>query len=295
MMTVAAVVDAGTARLRRAGFSRDDARRDAVVLARGILHWSLADWLARSGTTASVSFQQAFEVLLGRRCEHEPIAYLLGTREFYGRPFGVTRDTLIPRPETEGLVDAALAWLERNGRHRGDQAVRIVDVGTGTGCVAITIALEASMASRLDLTATDISTEALAVARDNAARLGATGVHFRPGSLLEGIPGPVDLIVSNPPYVPATDRDTLQPDVVRFEPPAALFGGDDGLDVIRPLIPAAREALAPHGALMLEIGMGQADGVVALLAAAGFAPVERHRDLQGYDRILVAHQPGPSL
>jgi release factor glutamine methyltransferase len=291
MTSVAGVVDGAAADLCDAGFSRDEARRDSVVLARGILHWSLADWLARSATEASGTFQTTFKDLVSRRRDREPVAYLLGEKEFYGRLFRVTRDTLVPRPETEGLVDLALAWLK--GHPARPEALRIVDVGTGTGCVAISVALEHRGA--LTVIATDTSGPALEVARDNAVRLGASTVDFKLGSVLAGLTGPFDLIVSNPPYVPARDRDRLQPDVVRFEPAVALFGGDDGLDVIRQLISAARHVLSPEGALMMEIGTDQADQVAGLLNAAGFTSVERHQDLQGIDRIIVAHLAGASL
>jgi len=273
-----------------------------LVLARGVLGWSLADWLARSDTEAPESFQTNFASLVKRRRKREPVAYLLGAKEFYGRPFRVTRDTLIPRPETEGLVEAALAWLSSTellrASHRAEGAqrpMRIIDVGTGTGCVAITLALEFRGVSTLAITGTDTSDGALAVARHNALRLGATGVDFRLGSLLADLPGPIDLIVSNPPYVPVRDRHVLQQDVVRFEPAGALFGGDDGLAVIRQLIPAARQILAPHSALMLEIGVDQADRVEALLKAARFTSIHRHQDLQGIDRIIVARLAGGSL
>lgn len=286
MTSIAAVVEGGVTLLCDAGFSRDEARRDAVVLARGILQWSLADWLARSTTEASEAFQTTLKDLVSRRCHREPVAYLLGEREFYGRPFRVTRGTLIPRPETEGLVETALAWMNQAGH-----PLRIIDVGTGTGCVAITLALEYRGPAALEVIATDTSDEALAVARDNARRLGAAAVEFRSGSLLANVAGPFDLVVSNPPYVPARARDTLQPDVVRFEPAVALFGGDDGLEVIRQLIPAARHTLAPNGALMMEIGIGQADQVAALMEAAGFTSIQRQQDLQGIDRIIVARMP----
>jgi len=175
-------------------------------------------------------------------------------RRFDDRRFGGPIGELIASTQARVLANFV-------GRIQGRP---ILDVGTGTGCVAITLALESHEAAELAITGTDISDGALAVARDNAVRLGATGVVFRLGSLLAELPGPIDLIVSNPPYVPVRDRDMLQRDVVRFEPSGALFGGDDGLDVIRRLIPAARHVLAPTSALMLEIGLGQADRVTAL-------------------------------
>ena len=298
MTSLATVVDGAVAVLCDAGFSRDEARSDALVLARGVLGWSLADWLARSDTEAPESFEANFKSLVKRRRQREPVAYLLGAKEFYGRLFRVTRDTLIPRPETEGLVEAALAWLTSTELLRTGSAqrpMRIADVGTGTGCVAITLALEFRGAATLAITGTDTSDGALAVARHNALRLGATGVDFRLGSLLADLAGPIDLIVSNPPYVPVRDGHTLQQDVVGFEPAGALFGGDDGLEVIRRLIPAARQVLAPHSALIMEIGVGQADAVTALLKAAQFTSIHRHQDLQGIDRIIVARLAGASL
>ena len=288
MTSVAGVVDAAVQRLRAAGFTPGEARRDAVVIARGLRHWSMADWLVQSRAEAPPGFQAMFDALVARRAAHEPVAYLLGEKEFYGRPFRVTHDTLIPRPETEGLVEAALTWLRQRARQH-HAAARVVDIGTGTGCVAITLALEAGAQPGLTVTATDTSIDALAVARDNAIRLGAPGVDFRHGHLFAGSAPPFDLIVSNPPYVPGRDRDTLPPDVRLFEPPGALFSGEDGLDLIRELVPTARRGLAPGGALMLEIGVGQADDVRALLEAEGFSRVQHQKDLQGIPRIITGH------
>ena len=302
MKSIAGVVEGAVNVLCDAGFSRDEARGDALVLARGVLGWSLADWLARSAAEAPESFQTNFSNLVKRRRKREPVAYLLGTKEFYGRLFRVTRDTLIPRPETEGLVEAALAWLNSAELLRasfpadaGQRPMRIVDVGTGTGCVAITLALEFRGAAPPAIIGTDTSDGALAVARDNARRLGATGIDFTLGNLLADVTGSIDLIVSNPPYVPARDRHMLQQDVVGFEPAGALFGGEDGLETIRQLIPMARQALAPTSALMLEVGRGQADHVVGLLEAARFTSIHRHQDLQGIDRIIVARLADRSL
>lgn len=295
MTTVATVVDAAVARLCDAGFARDDAKRDAGVLARGLLGWTLADWLARATTDATADFQASLSAVIDRRQRREPVAYLLGEKEFYGRPFRVNRHTLIPRPETEGLVEAALSWL----KHRAQTwsgPIRVVDVGTGSGCIAISLFLElandqGSGEPGLEITAVDSSVGALATAYDNAVRLGATGVEFRHGHLLADVALPVQLIVSNPPYVPGRDSATLPPDVVRYEPHDALFGGEDGLAVIRLLIAAAREPLVPGGALMMEIGIDQADTVSALLQSEGFVDIDRHQDLQGIPRIIVAHRP----
>lgn len=282
--SVAAIVAAGAARLRETGFTTADADLDAGVIARGLLGWSLADWLSRRDSAQEPSvierFSNQFEALITRRCAREPVAYLLGTREFYGRPFAVQSGVLIPRPETELLVEVALEWAEAT------EATLIADVGTGSGCVAITLALEHP---GLSIVATDRSPEALVIAKANAEALGATSVvEWRETDLLAGVAGPLDLIVSNPPYVAERDRATLAADVRDFEPSQALFAGDDGLDVVRRLIPQAISRLRPGGALIMEVGEGQWPAVTVLLEQSGCASVDWHADLQGIPRIVAA-------
>ena len=280
MSTVAAIVSTGAARLREAGFTPADADLDAGVIARGLLGWSLADWLSRRDNEADAAFTNQFGALISRRATYEPVAYLLGTREFYGRPFVVQPGVLIPRPETELLVEVALEWIEAT------EARLIADVGTGSGCVAITLALEHP---GLSIIATDRSPEALAIAKINAGTLGAAAaIDWRETDLLTGVAGPLDLIVSNPPYVPERDRDSLSADVRDFEPSLALFAGDDGLDVVRRLIPQAISRLRPGGALIMEVGEGQWPAVTALLEQSGCASVDWHVDLQGIPRIVAA-------
>lgn len=280
MPTVAAVVAGGAARLRQAGFTREDADVDAGVIARGVLGWSLADWLSRRDTDADAAFSNQFDALITRRSTREPVAYLLGTREFYGRPFVVQSGVLIPRPETELLIDVALEWANAVG------ATTAADVGTGSGCIAITLALEIP---GLAITATDQSSDALAIAKANAGALGVTdAITWRETDLLAGVDGPFDLVVSNPPYVPERDRESLSADVRDFEPSQALFAGDDGLDVIRRLIPQAFFRLRPGGALIMEVGEGQSLAVTTLLEQAGAASVDWHSDLQGIPRIVAA-------
>jgi release factor glutamine methyltransferase len=214
---------------------------------------------------------------LKRRAAGEPVAYITGVREFYGRPFRVTPDVLIPRLETELLVDLA--------RERAASAA-ILDVGTGSGCIAITLALEIPGAR---VVATDVSAAALAVARANAEELGADV------ELLEGdgeaparARGPFDLIVSNPPYVVRTDARGLDPAVPAHEPALALFAPDGDPDHwVRRLAEAARELLAPGGALLIELGYDQSERALALARAAGFA-AEAAPDLAGVPRALVA-------
>jgi release factor glutamine methyltransferase len=260
---------------------------EAEVLVRAILHWDAAEWIARQREPADPSFCEAYARAVARRRAHEPVAYITGTREFYGRPFLVTRDVLIPRPETELIVDEALAALTE--RASAIETPRVADIGTGSGCLAITIALEWLSAR---VAATDISTEALAVAVENAARLGVEGhIRFRRTSLAGGAADSFDVIVSNPPYVATRDSAALAPDVRDYEPAGALFAGDDGLDVIRELLPAAERALTPGGWLIMEIGAGQADEVTTLAASAKLELVRVAPDLAGIPRVVVARRP----
>lgn len=281
MSSVAATVAAAAARLRTAGFTLEDADRDAGVIARGVLGWSLADWLSRRHEPAPDALRSGFDALITRRATREPVAYLLGTREFYGRPFLVQPGVLIPRPETELLIETALARL----RHLGAPSPAVVDVGTGSGCIAITLALEWP---GLKICATDRSTVALDVARRNAAALEAADIDWRLTDLLDDVAGPFDLIVSNPPYVPERDRESLADDVRVFEPGEALFAGTDGLDVVRRLIPAAHARLAPGGGFIMEVGIHQSPVVSELLEAVGFTDVVWRADLQSIPRIVTA-------
>jgi release factor glutamine methyltransferase len=265
-------VSAAAVRLESAGVAREDARREAALLARFVLGWDAAVWLTRQREAASPGFQEAFDRLIARRAMREPVAYLVGEREFYGRPFLVTPYVLVPRPETELIIDEVLALARaRKDDGHGRPGIVIIDIGTGSGCIAVTLALELPEGR---LIATDTSAEALRVARDNARRHGvAERIEFRHGPFLAGFGDSADFVVSNPPYVPESDRASLAPEVVSFEPAAALFAGQDGLDVIRALVPRAAAALRPGGALVMEIGFGQATGVLRLVQDAGLTEV----------------------
>jgi len=219
--------------------------------------------------------------LVERRRIGEPIQYITGETEFYGLPFRVTPDVLIPRPETEHLVEKVLSLASQF-----DQA-RIVDVGTGSGAIAVALAHKLPQAR---IAATDISSQALVVAEENAKRNGAF-VRFLQGDLLAPVAGErFEIVVSNPPYVPETDRATLSVEVRDYEPALALFAGDDGLDVYRRLIPAAFDALVPGGYVALEIGYGQSPAITELLARAGFAQIEFVPDLQNIPRVACARR-----
>jgi release factor glutamine methyltransferase len=221
-----------------------------------------------------------FRELVKRRRVREPIAYILGAREFYGRTFRVDRRVLVPRPDTEALVEAA---LERT--RAVSMSMRALDLCTGSGCVAITLARERPTSL---VFATDASADALAVARDNALRLGANRVAFRLGDLYAAVdPGyRFDLVTSNPPYIATGEIETLQPDVRDFEPRLALEAGSDGLALVRRVVAGAPAQLARNGVLAVEVGAGQAPAVADLFAAAGFDAIETRRDYARIERVV---------
>jgi release factor glutamine methyltransferase len=223
-----------------------------------------------------------FDGLLQRREAGEPVAYLCGCRGFWTLDLQVTADTLIPRPETELLVELALARLPRH------VPLRVADLGTGSGAIALAVASERPQAT---VVATDASAAALAVARGNAARLGIGNVEFRQGDWFQALPGSgYALIASNPPYLAGDDPHLAQGDL-RFEPAGALSSGADGLDAIRAIVAGAPAHLAAGGWLLLEHGWTQGPAVRALLHGAGFRGVHTQRDLEDRDRVSLAHLP----
>ncbi|MEO8482358.1 MAG: peptide chain release factor N(5)-glutamine methyltransferase [Acidobacteriota bacterium] len=289
--TLASVARHAASVLVDAGHDPAAARQDVSVLARHVLRWDMARWLTHQDALAPDDFSAALLAAVERRRSHEPVAYISGEREFYGRPFLVSRAVLIPRPETEDVVDAALEVLQRPELASRPGPARVLDIGTGSGCLAVTIALEAPAT---EVEATDISRAALEIARENAARLGVAGaVRFHESALTASSSGDFDVIVSNPPYVPVDDRMTLSRDVRDYEPTLALFGGRDGLDVIRALLPEAARALRPGGTLVMEIGQGQADRVETLVRLAGLHWVGARPDLAGIPRVIAARRPLP--
>ncbi|MGE0043686.1 MAG: peptide chain release factor N(5)-glutamine methyltransferase [Vicinamibacterales bacterium] len=293
-MTIRDHVQAARARLAGAGIADGEAALDAELLARHVLGWSRAELVARELDPPPAPFGRAFERVVARRQRREPVAYIRGVQEFWGRDFAVSGAVLIPRPETEFVVERALALLGRgeaagHSAPVGSPAPRVVDVGTGSGCLAVTIAIECPAAH---VVATDVSAEALEVARANAARWGVGDrVTFLQAPYLGGVQAPVDLVVSNPPYVADGDAPSLPPEVVAHEPALALFGGPDGLRDIREILRQAAERLAPSGALVMEIGYGQADAVRRLVDLTGGLALERiDRDLQDIPRTAVVRR-----
>jgi release factor glutamine methyltransferase len=256
-------------------------RRDAETLLAHLLGRGRAWLLAHPEAELTAAQAAAFAELTARRAGHEPLQYLTGRQEFFRLPLRVTPETLIPRPETELLVEAVLAWAA--GR---PQPLHIVDVGTGTGAIALALATHLPEA---EITAVEISAAALEVARQNAEDLGlGDRIVFRLGDLLgeAGTGQRFDVVVSNPPYVATTDASTLAAEVREFEPHGALFAGPDGLAVYRRLVPAAHAALVPGGLLALEFGFGQREALRGLLEGGEQAPAWRElRFLDDYANI----------
>ena len=267
--TVVDAVTRTTELLERAGC--ETPRLDAELLVAEVLGVGRARLIVESERQLGSEAVAALGRLTARRCEREPIAYILGRRPFRHITLAVDRRVLIPRPETELLVEVGLT-LKRGAR--------VLDVGTGSGAVALALKHERP---DLDVWATELSGDALAVARENGDALGLT-VEFVQGDLLDGAPAEVDAVLANPPYVPL--GTALAPEISLFEPPGAVFAGPDGLAVIRPLIAAA--AAAPLVAL--EVGFDQAAAVEVLMREAGFEAVQRLRDLAGHERVVVGRR-----
>jgi release factor glutamine methyltransferase len=283
MSTIQARVASARQQLRNAGLSSAEADLSARLLAEHLLGWSTQRFLIDAVEAEPEGFSARYEAVVSRRAAREPLPYITGHREFWGMSFEVTPDVLIPRPETELIVEATLEL-------QADSAVpiRVADLCTGSGCVAIAIARERPRASVL---ATDISGSALAVARRNAVRHGvADRMRFECTDLLENITGIFDLIVANPPYVRSGDRPALQPEV-QEEPEVALFSGPEGLDVTRRLIAEAPAFLRSGGHLICEFGFGQDVEIEQLIAAdQRLTLVDMRRDLQGIARTAIARR-----
>jgi release factor glutamine methyltransferase len=260
----------------------DTPRLDAELLlchVLGVNRTYLYTWPERQLSDAQ---QQAYEALLARRAAGEPVAHILGRREFWSLELAVTADTLIPRPETELLVEAALARIPT------DAEWRIADLGTGSGAIALAIASERP---NCHISAVERSEKALAVARENAGRLGIRNVEFLQGSWFEPLAGRrFQLIVSNPPYIPQQDPHLRRGDV-RYEPLSALAAGDDGLGDIRQLVAGAPHHLLAPGWLLLEHGYDQGQAVVSLMRREGYREVADLSDLQGHGRVAVGRCP----
>jgi release factor glutamine methyltransferase len=279
--TVATLIAEATARL-----PGENAALDAELLFRGLASWSRSDLLARAATTPAPETIAAFEGAVARRGLNEPVQYILGKAAFWRDEFMVTPAVLIPRPDTETLVEAVAARLAHV------EAARFLDVGTGSGCIALSLLRELPRARAL---AVDVSIEALNVARQNAKALGCDDrIEFAVSNWLSAVPGAplLDAIVSNPPYVDRGDEASLPAEVRDFEPALALFAeAEDDLSSYRAILGQIGGRLRPGGILALEVGHGQAGRVADLVVAGGFTSIETVDDLASIPRVVIARQP----
>jgi release factor glutamine methyltransferase len=271
--------------LREAGIP--DERLTAGVLLGHVLAWDRVHLLTRAGEQIDESAYSTFLDLIARRARGEPLQYLTGHQEFYGLDFKVTPAVLIPRPETEFLVERIIEIGSNWGSPGGPL---IVDIGTGSGCIAISLAVNLP---RAEIIATDISGEALEVARLNAEHYHVSPrIEFIEGDLFvaiegKGLEGSVDVVACNPPYVPAAHPETIQREVRDWEPPVALFGGEQGLDFYRRLLADAPAYVRPGGFLVCEIGYNQLAQIRSMIEPGAWDEVTTTSDLQGVPRILT--------
>lgn len=285
--TIGAAMAAATVRLRAAGV--ESARGDARILACRALGVDTAVLVAHPERELSAAEAAAFATMVARRERRKPVSRILGEREFYGLRFALGAETLDPRPDSETAVEAALERLA------GIAAPRVLDLGTGTGCLLLAVLANRTDAHGVGIDAAD---GALATAAANAAALGlaerAAFLHrdWTQTGWMEGLGGPFDLAIANPPYIPDADVAGLEPEVAAFDPIRALAGGADGLDPYRILVPALKELLRPGGHVAFEVGIGQSDAVAALMTAAGLTVCEVRRDLGGVARCVVGRRDG---
>jgi len=284
---------AGRAHLVAAGVAPAEAAIDVDLFVRTILNWDRAQVITAQSEGIPSHLEPRLNDWLTRRARHEPAAYIVGTKEFWGLDLRVTPAVLVPRPETELIVEEALRlFTGGSAGAMSDPAhgLRLADVGTGSGCIAVSLARELPYSR---IVATDISTEALAVARENAKRHGvADRITFVASSYLEGANGSFDAIAANPPYVSERARPALGK-AVAHEPEVALFGGADGLRDISGVLETAAARLRPRGWLLMEFGFGQDDEVIALAARQPALTLERIReDIQGIPRTAVIQRTG---
>ncbi|SKA35080.1 release factor glutamine methyltransferase [Enhydrobacter aerosaccus] len=265
----------------------DNARFEARLLLSYAAGLSVEQLIAHGRDAAPPAIVSALRTLTARRVQREPMAYILGEREFWGLPFKVSPAVLVPRPDSETLIEATLGLMPDRQR-----AWRILDLGVGSGCLLLTLLREYPNALGWGV---DISAEALTVAKSNAEALGVAGrATFRLGDWrlegwAQGLPGPFDLVVSNPPYIETSTIDRLMPEVGRYEPRAALDGGPDGLEAYRAIAAAGRKLVTPGGFLLVEGGAGQAPDISGIFSSCGMSVMPFWKDLGGVERVVGAH------
>lgn len=261
---------------------------ESKLLLEGILGISRIDLILDKERLMTPSDLSQIEIALERRLKREPIQYILGTQDFMGLTFKVTPHVLIPRQDTESLVEYAQVTLSQLKR-KACRDLNLLDIGTGSGAIAISLA---KLVEGLHVTALDISAEALAVAKENAASHGLLGrMTFVVSDLFENVESQgFDLIISNPPYIPDGDRPSLEPEVSQYEPSLALFEREDGLGLYRKMIPQALAFLNPGGFLMFEAGHDQGDRIADMMRAEGYQNVHLERDLRGIPRFIIGQK-----
>lgn len=280
-LTIAEARRAWAAKFRDRGI--ESPGLDARILISYALGLDHAAFIAAASRALTAAEQHAIAALARRRLAREPVARIVGFKEFWSLRLRVAAPTLVPRPETETVVEAALDAIEQRGAR--SRPLRIADLGTGSGAILLALLSELPQAFGIG---SDISIAALVVARGNAARLGLRRASFVACNMAAALRGPFDLIVSNPPYIASRDISGLAPEVRDFDPRTTLDGGSDGLSFYRTIAAAAPALLAPDGMLIVELGGGQADAVAALFVAAGLAPAPPRDDLGGVPRALCA-------
>ena len=277
-MTLGDLLTDGAVRLAKAGI--DGAAREVRLLLQAAAGIPIATQIAFPERTIEIAAAARFDVLLERRARREPMAHILGQREFWSLAFKVTADTLDPRPDSETLVQAVLDQLPDRSA-----ALRLIDFGTGTGCLLLALLHELPNATGAGV---DVSAAALAVATENANALGlAQRTSFHRSDWDDGLASGFDIVLSNPPYIPSEDIAGLQPEIASYEPRLALDGGPDGLDAYRRLGPATARLLVPDGLAAFEIGIGQGESVRRIMAAAGLRHIATARDLAAVERSLL--------
>jgi release factor glutamine methyltransferase len=286
-VTLVEAINGASKKLSAAGIQ--DARFDAEVLLRHTLGKDRAWLLAHMQEAVDDEHLTIFEQAVNRRVQREPLQYITGKQEFWGLDFMVTRDVLIPRPETELIIETALGIAEKK-----DKQLTIIDLCTGSGCIAVSLAKELTAAR---VFATDKSAKALDVARENARKHGvADRIRFLEGDLFEpldelDIQEKVDAIVSNPPYVPSGDLNALQAEVRDYEPSLALIAGPDGTEIHQRILHKGPRFLKPHGALIMEMGIGQAGALVRMIEETNaFNKPHILKDLAGIERVVAVRK-----
>lgn len=283
-MTLAEAIKKAASTLSAHGVS--DARLDAEVLLRFILDRDRAWLITHANEPLAGDKRKLFEDAVNRRAKREPLQHITGRQEFWGFDFRVTPDVLIPRPETEFVVESA---IRAAGKRPG---LTIIDLCTGSGCIAVSLAKELPGAR---IFATDVSEKALSVARENAGSHDVSSrIRFIEGDLFEPLEeldlrGRVDIITANPPYIRSGDLPALQPEVKKFEPERALISGPEGTEIHRSILEAAPDFLKKRGAVIMEMGLGQAEGLIKIVNEDGrYSAPEILKDLAGIDRVIVA-------